>query len=380
MTRFERVSVSVATALLALVLALPTPLRADPASCQKAIARQLTRYKKVYLKAHYRCLRLDNVGRIDGPCPDAVALLKIQTINAKVVAALADACTMPDLAALGFPNDCNFEPAVAGIEAQCAALPVTTPDEFAECLKCWKGAELSEFVAILFASHANEVCGGSVDETSPRCSELDCTTPFPAQHDLGNSAANDCQIGIGRGGIRYLLKREKTLESCALAGGTRASCLADPAVQVKLTRAEDAKAALIMRRCGNRMPTADPPFCCRTGTANECTVQATRDDCVGSGGTVQEGKTCNGTSLNCDPVGGPNQPFTWWENCPESATCPGSALTDAQDVTDCVDATADVIVDELLCFQFPRNGGADWPCPIDSPSGAFLDTVDPSLF
>jgi hypothetical protein len=378
MTRFG-VSVSVVTAMLALALAVPAPLRADPASCQTAIARQLARYKRVYLKAHFRCLRLDNVGRISGPCPDAAALLKIQTINSTVAAAVADACTMADLAALGFSNNCTFEPAVAGIESQCAALPVTTPDEFAECLKCWKGAELSEFVAILFASHANEVCGGSVDATSPRCSELDCTTPFPAQHDLGSTGDNDCQIGIGRGGIRYLLKREKTLENCALAGGTRASCLADPAVQLKLSRAEDAKAALIMRRCGNRVPTADPPFCCRTGMANACTLQATRADCVNSGGTVQEGKTCNG-SFSCDPVTGPGQPFTWWENCPESATCPGTALTDVQGVTDCVDASADVIVDELLCLQFPRNGGADWPCPIDSPSGAFLDTTDPSLY
>ena len=366
MTRFERASVSVVTALLALALAVPTPVRADPASCQTAIARQLARYKRVYLKAHFRCLRLDNVGRISGPCPDAAALLKIQTTNDTVAAAVADACTMADLAALGFPNNCAFEAVATGIEGQCAALPVTTSNEFAECLKCWKGAELSEFIAILFASHANEVCGGNVDATSPRCSDLDCTTPFPAQHDLGSSGENDCQIGIGRGGIRYLLKREKTLESCALVGGTRASCLADPTVQIQLTQAEDAKAALIMRRCGNRVPTADPPFCCRTGMANACTVQATRADCLTSGGTVQEGKMCNGISLNCDPVGGPGQPFTWWENCPESTTCPGSALTDVQGVTDCVDATADSIVDELLCLQFPRNGGADWPCPVDT--------------
>ena len=376
MMRFERASVL--AALLAVGLVAPAPIQADPAGCQLTIARQLTKYKKVYLKAHLRCLRLDNLGRIPGPCPDAVALLKIDAVNQRVAAAVAGACSMADLAALGFPSDCAFEAVATGIEGQCAALPVTTSDEFAECLKCWKGAELSEFTAILFASHANEVCGGSVDETSPRCSEIDCTTPFPAQHDLGSSADNDCQIGIGKAGIRYLLKRERTLEKCALAGETRASCLADPAVQLVLTRAEDAKEALIMRRCGNRVPTADPPFCCRTGMGNACTMQATRDDCLTSGGTVQEGKTCN-VSLECDPVTGPGQAFTWWENCPESTTCPGPALSNIQGVVDCVDTSADVIVDELLCFQFRGNGGTDWPCPVDgSPSGAFLD--GPAVF
>jgi len=29
----------------------------------------------------------------------------------------------------------------------------------------------------------------------------------------------------------------------------------------------------------------------------------------------------------------------------------------------CVDTSADAIVDELLCLQFPANGGSDWPCP-----------------
>ena len=33
------------------------------------------------------------------------------------------------------------------------------------------------------------------------------------------------------------------------------------------------------------------------------------------------------------------------------------------DVIACVDTSADAIVDELLCLQFPANGGSDWPCP-----------------
>ena len=54
-----------------------------------------------------------------------------------------------------------------GKEGACAALPVTTPAEFAECLVCWKGAESAEYIAILYASHALEVCGRDLAETSP---------------------------------------------------------------------------------------------------------------------------------------------------------------------------------------------------------------------
>jgi len=356
---------------VSLLLAAPLSAGADTASCQKQIVRQMLRFKKAHLKAHLKCLRQDNLLRIDGPCPDLTASLKIQRTRDKVILKIADVCTMTDITTLGFPSDCAFEAATGGIEADCASPvlhPVTNPTEFANCLVCWKGAELSEFVALLFPSHANEVCGGSLDENSPACSDLDCTTPLPEQHDLGDSGENDCQVGIGKAGIRYLVKREKTLEKCALAGGTRASCMADLVVQLKLQKAADSKEALIQRKCGpNRIPTAAVPFCCRdNGPGQSCTVVATRDDCVTGGGTVQEGKTCGG-SLTCDPVMGPNKPITWWEYCPESDTCPGTALANLSDLIDCVDSAAVAIADELMCFQFRGNGGADWPCPIDTP-------------
>jgi len=37
------------------------------------------------------------------------------------------------------------------------------------------------------------------------------------------------------------------------------------------------------------------------------------------------------------------------------------------DLISCVDTSADTIVNELICFQFPRNNHADWPCPTDVP-------------
>jgi hypothetical protein len=352
---------------MCLVLAAPIWAEADTITCQKTIARQLQRFKKKHLKAHLRCLRLDNLGRISGPCPDITAQLKIQRSHDAVVLKIADKCTMSDIAALGFPSDCTFEAATTGVEADCIAdhNPIDTPTEFADCLTCWKGAELSEFEALLFASHAIEVCGGSLDATSSVCSDLDCTTPLPIQRDLGDTGENDCQVAIGKGGIRYLLKREKILERCALAGGTAASCLGDLEIQAKLQTAEDRKEAYIQSRCNNRIPTADPPFCCRTGTGQTCTVAATRDDCVNVlGGDVMEDKNC--VAGSCDPIPGPNKPITWWENCPENDTCPGPTLANISDLIGCVDSAANAIVSELICFQFPRNGGADWPCPADT--------------
>jgi len=50
----------------------------------------------------------------------------------------------------------------------------------------------------------------------------------------------------------------------------------------------------------------------------------------------------------------------------------GTALTDLDGVIDCVDSTADSIVDELLCKQFP-NGGA-CPTPVATPTPTPIST------
>ncbi|HJQ84699.1 MAG TPA: hypothetical protein VKA21_11510, partial [Candidatus Binatia bacterium] len=333
--------------VLALAAPLATPAHADPVKCHKTVLSTLRKFKKIYLKANVKCLDAQNIGKISGPCPDASANLKIQTTNQKVVEKISAACTMQDLSDLGFGSSCAFEAATQGIEGSCAALPVTTPAEFAECLKCWKAAELAEYLAILYASHAVEFCGGDLGETSPVCSDLDCTTPLPDQRDLGDTGENDCQRSIGKAGIKYLLTREKVLEKCGLAGGTSATCLADAKVQVALQKAEDKKFAGIKKKCGNRDPVSSAPFCCRTGVGNACSAAADRNDCeVNLGGNVQEGKVCD--AGNCDPVPGGGE-VTWWVNCPESETCPGTALSTIEDVIDCVDTAADAIVAELLC-------------------------------
>src|SRR5207237_1307172 len=162
----------------------------------------------------------------------------------------------------------------------------------------------------------------------------------------------------------YLLNREKSLEEYGLGRQNRSDCLdvmMNPKVGLALASAESKKPALIKNKCGNnRTPTASPPFCCRTGTANACTVVATRADCLAiPGADVMEGKTCD-TGTNKCSGGGPGN-ITWWENCPEGATCPGMPVTTMDELIACVDATANAIVDEVLCLQFPPGTG--WDCP-----------------
>jgi hypothetical protein len=347
--------VAVATATVAHPTTDPTAL------CQKTIVQQLLKYEKTYLKSHIKCLDNQNKGVTPGPCPDANAALKIQLSNSKVRAKITQKCTLAQITSLGYRTDCAYESATTGREGQCAALPVTTPDEFTECLKCWKRAESSELIALLYASHANEVCGGSLDESSPRCSDLDCTTPLPDQRNLGDTGENDCQRMVSKAGVLYALKRQKTLEKCLLAGGNKASCLGDAVVQLKLAKAETQKETRIKNKCGNRQPIANPPFCCRTGQANQCLVATSRDDCTTNlNGQVQEGKICDAGS--CTPQGAPHA-ITWWENCPESDTCPGTALATLDDLIACVDTSADAITDELLALQFPTS----YPTPAESP-------------
>ena len=356
---------------MTVLLAQRRSVEADMAKCRVAIIRQLMRYEKAYLHYHGLCLEKENLGKIPGPCnTDPTTLLKVQSVNAKVVENISAKCTMMDIMALGYRSDCVYEAATTGIEATCAGLPgsppgpnpITTVAEFVECMKCWKGAEASEFIALLFASHAVEECAGALDETSTRCSDLDCTTPLPDQRNLGDTGENDCQRAIGRKGIRYLVNRQKLFERCVLAGGTQASCLADIKLQVKLARLETSKQTGIQRKCGNRSPAPSVPFCCKNMMGNSCTLVATRTDCINGGGTVKEGQMCNAMTLNCDPLGGGGE-ITWWSNCPESDTCPGPALATRADLVACVDSSADRIVDELLCLQFPTT----WTCPVDTP-------------
>lgn len=352
---------TIALAAIALIGASAHPAYSDTAGCQRSIVKLLLKFEKVLVRAHTKCLDLENLGRIPGPCPDAAAELRMDTVAQKVVTNIAAACTAGDLTALGFPSDCNYGGASGAAVAACAALPTGTVAEAAACLECWKAAELVAFAGTLYASHAIEICDGALDGTSPTCVPLGCTTPLPDQRNLTDDSSITCQRGVGKGGLVYLLKRVKVLAACGLAGGTRASCLADPVVQDLLAAAEQRKDSVITRKCGNnRDPEPSPVFCCRT-TGNQCIAAATREDCTMAGGSVQEDKFCD-VDNTCATVAGAKE-FTWWGTCPAEAVCPGPALEDTDALVGCVDDVADRVADRLLCLQLRGNGGADWPCP-----------------
>jgi len=367
----------IAGAIILLIFTTQVAGAADP--CQSAIVKSLAKYKKVVLKSHSKCLDKENVGLVaEGSCPDAVATLAIGKANLAVKAKIAGACTLPQITGLGYLPNCLYKSPTQGREAQCAALPVSTTDEFAECMKCWKGAELTEFLATVYASRALEECGGDLSETSPICSDLDCNTPLPVQRLLGDTGENDCQRGIAKGGIKYLIKREKIIEKCLLKGCTPAQCLGGTCptaltTAVQLQTAEAKKVAYIDNKCGNRDPDpALPGFCCRCGQgqAMTCMLAADRATCEATVGCdVQEGKECDTVEGKCVP--GPRT-ITWWNNCPESTTglCPGDPVTTLDQLTACVDKSADVTSDELLCLQFPG-----YPCPLETTTTTTSTTV-----
>jgi hypothetical protein len=325
--------------------------------CHKTVVKQLEKYKKTHLKLYRNCLDKENKGVISGPCLDAVSVAKLADTNLKVTANIVKKCQLANLATLGYRTDCQYGPATPGIGGTCFGLPVTTVTEFAECLKCWKGAEFARVEGILYASHAQEVCGTALDNTSTTCAAVGCVTPLPEQHDLGDTGENDCQRMLSKATMNYLLKREHILENCLLKFGSLATCLADPKVQLQLSKAETQKETLIEKKCNNRNPVASPPFCCNTGPAQTCVAALDRNDCVTNlGGAVKEGKVCNAGT--CDAIGGPNHPLTWWESCPSNEPCPGPTLGDMDGVIGCVDSIADGVVDTLLCLQFPNSGAA----------------------
>jgi len=290
--------------------------------------------------------------------------------------------------ALGFRSDCQYNPSTPGVGGTCFGLTVNSAETFAACMECWKGAEFSRIIGTLYASHAQEVCGTALDDTSLTCSAVGCTSPLPVQRDLGDNAQNDCQRTLSRATLNYLLKREKILDRCLLTGASYDTCLnIDSKVGVQLGKAELQKETLILKKCTNYVPVANPPFCCRTGTGQICSVAADRDDCTNNlMGTIQEGKSCGGTTAclggandgvactvasecpggtcdgTCQNSPGPTKELTWWEHCPNNEPCPGPTLGDIDGVIQCVDDVADELVSNVLCLQFPN--GSTCPTPV----------------
>jgi len=382
-TLMRAVSVALAAWLLAApsgsALAAKDPL----VTCQKTVVKQLERLKKTYLKQHQKCFDKENKLKIPGPCPDDKTTVKLEKARSKVRTKIPLKCTLDQLATIGYGGDCSYGPATAGVDGACEALPVTTIEEFADCMMCWKEADFARYAALLYASHAQELCG-TLDDTSATCSDLGCTTPLPEQRNLGDSGENDCQRGVSRAGVKYILQREKTLEKCMLKGCTRGeclggACLTDVNVPLKLQKAESKLDVLIQKKCGgNRVPSPDPNFCCRCGPmGGVCMLVPDRATCLADETCqVMEQKVCNTVTGKCD--NGPKT-LTWWASCPsEEGACPGTALASMDDLTACVQENADAIVDELLCMQFPNREACPTPVPTPTPSETPTPSATPT--
>jgi hypothetical protein len=343
---------SVGTLLIAAAAA------ATPTACQKALTKGAAALTRKTLARMARCVDKDNAGRLPGPCPDPITAAKLAIARQRIEHRVEAACGPSDPPALGFAALCSLgAPEGSAAQAACSALPVTSAG-LGPCVDCWQRAGLHEFLALLYASHAVELCGGTVGLGSSVCSQGGCASmldPIPDQRDLGRTGEADCQEGIAKAGIRYLRKRGTLLATCALAGGSRDSCLTIPKLQLKLARADAKKAATIAGACGNRRPVANASFCCRT-TGNECIAAADRAACIGSGGDPQEDKSC-GSDGRCRPASA-GQTITWWDQCPRRS-CDTYRISTIGDVAACVRDKADEAVDGVLCTRFPTR----WSCP-----------------
>ena len=197
-------------------------------------------------------------------------------------------------------------------------MTVSGPETFAACMECWKGAEFSRFVGTIYASHAQEVCGTALDDTSATCSAIGCTAPTPNQRDLGDNAQNDCQRALAKASLNYLLKREKIIDRCLLKGLSFGACLADPKLQLPAHKGGgsegDADPELLQqlraRRCAAvLLPNRHGPDLHGRRRSRRLSQQPERYG--------QEGKVCSTTTC----VGGGNNGAA----CTTASECPGGA-------------------------------------------------------
>jgi hypothetical protein len=85
-------------------------------------------------------------------------------------------------------------------------------------MECWKGAGVLALRRDLYASHAQRSAAAALDDTSLPARPSAAPTPTPEQRDLGDNAEDDCQRGMAKASLNYLLKREKILDKCMLTG------------------------------------------------------------------------------------------------------------------------------------------------------------------
>ena len=280
-------------------------LNQGAAACQAAVGRGLRGFKKAYVKAWEKCLDGDLKGKgCDAAKRDTVIAIAMTKANATVTGTCTDALLF-DAApnGAGFAKDCHLEGGggeiLDGPEAACDGLPVGNATQLVDCLRCWKMAELNEFLKVLYACPTpHSIPGGS---------DLDCGTAPGACPSATDKVTVGCLTTIAKNGLKWLLAKENAIERC-----------------------EDSV------RSGRISPPCPDPL---TATELGAAAQKAKDRITGK----------------C-----PALP-PWWDECPEK-TSDGASCTpiaNVNDLRDCVVDTGEAIVDELVCQQYPGTSG----CP-----------------
>jgi len=293
------------------------PLSKDAAGCQRALARGLARFERAKLKAWSRCL--DDVLR-GNACDAAARDAAIAVAVGKAKRTIATKCTDVLLfttqpAGVGFAQSCQLEPApLEPAEQSCAALAVTSTDQLADCLVCWKEAELDEWLRVVHPCLSAQVPAGSA---------LACGTPPGGCPDPADTATVTCLRTIASAGTRWLGTKQKRLGAClnAVRAGTRTP------------------------------PCPDPPTAAKLATAAQKAQRAIASKC-------------------------PSLP-PWWDVCPTDSTAPcDQTIASVADVGTCVVVgAAGAIVDELLCWQYPGASADGISCPSTSTTTSTTTTT-----
>jgi hypothetical protein len=335
-----RAALSVGLASLAFVAA---PALAQPsgrllqgaAACQARVGKAGRKFKKSILKAWEQCLDEILLGK---DCDFAKVSQSIARAEVNFAPEIVRPCTpqvilSPPPDGVGFPANCNFEPGFEPgpfqpAEARCQSLSVFDARSLADCLTCWKEAELNELLKILYPCLVNQL---------PASSDLDCGTP-PAGC-LPDRTAAGCSAVIAKAGIVFFLAEDKALEACLdeVRNGKITGPCPDATARARITAAEQRKQARI-QTCTTPPPWWDvcpedsnPPCDKRIASVSDIAncvdsaAEAILDEaiCEQYPRAAADGINCPGPEPFCGD-GRVNQPS---EQCdPPFSLCPGGGF------------------------------------------------------
>lgn len=341
----------------AIDLATGTPApTAEALSCQREIARSLSKVVRADAKAHGKCIDRVLKGG-GGSCPDATALAGVQRARSKFVVKVCQRCGGPDRIC-GGGND--VAPATVGFGASCPS--VTVP--------------------------GGRACGGTIDDMAAAVECLACVTEFQSACTAAAAAP----------------ATQPYPPQCNGAGpAPTVTATPGPGATPTVTATSGGGTASPSPQGGTPTPTAAAP----TATATGAAPTATATPAPGCGNdTVDAGEECDGSDATacpgqCSPLCECPEPCTLPSTLPEVVSFvsrPGSELDtgwtgvahDTSAVDDALVAVArldscDTDPSSPTCGQCQLTGPVSFPGPakncacfnLGAPDGSSLATCDP---